>query len=407
MPTTLLFIHGTGVRQQAFDAALDIIRGEAAAELPGVTVRPCFWGERFGVRFHHGGRSIPDYDTARGIVDAEPADYEVTLWARLLEDPYFELRLRLFADVGAAETGGPVPGSRALPGEELLADVEMLARESPSPIRLAPLQSRWQQTFDVALREVARDPQFGELLTGLANRDRASEQAVARALVASAMVAGAAAGLPAIDGDTRDLAMTQLAARLAKGERAAMLSRMIKPLAGMTTRWAMERRGRLSDTALEKPGDVLLYQSRGAAIRAYIREEIDRCCDRGADGDADTVFLYAHSLGGIMCVDLLAQEAIPVVKGLITVGSQAPFLYETGALVSLTPDEPLPTHFPPWLNVYDKADFLSYMAGRVFNRETIEDFEVISRQPFPEAHSAYFGNARLWRKIAAFVGSLT
>jgi hypothetical protein len=406
MPTTLLFIHGTGVRQQAFDAALDIIRGEVAAELPGVTVRPCFWGERFGVRFHHGGRSIPDYDTARGIVDTEPIDYDVTLWARLLEDPYFELRLRLLADVGAAEAGDPVPGTSALPGEELLEDVEMLARESPSPIRLAQSLSRWQRTFDAALRDVARDPEFAELLTGLANRDQESERAVARALVASAMAAGAAAGIPAIDGDTRDLAVTQLVARLTKGERAGMLSRMIKPLAGLATRWAAKRRGRLSDAAINEPGDVLLYQSRGAAIREYIREEINRC-NGHHDRDENAVFLYAHSLGGIMCVDLLAREAIPAVKGLITVGSQAPFLYEAGALVSLAPDESLPEHFPPWLNAYDKSDLLSYMAGRVFNRETIEDFEVTSRQPFPEAHSAYFGNAALWRKIAAFVGSLT
>jgi hypothetical protein len=402
MSITLLFIHGTGVRQQAFDAALDIITGEVAAEMPGVTVRPCFWGERFGVRFHHGGRSIPDYDTARGAREVEPADFDVTLWARLLEDPYFELRLRLFAEAGGGEAGGPIPGTRALPGEELLADVETLARESPPPIRLAPSQSRWQKTFDATLKDVARDPEFGELLTGLATRDQESGYAVARALVASAMVAGAAAGLPAIDGDTRDLAVAQLAGRLTKGERAAMVSRLIKPLAGLATRWATARRARLTDAALEKPGDVLLYQSRGAAIRAHIREEIDRCTD-----DGGAVFLYAHSLGGIMCVDLLAREAIPSVKGLITVGSQAPFLYETGALVSLAPDEPLPAHFPPWLNVYDKADFLSYMAGRVFNRETIQDFEVRSRQPFPEAHSAYFGNVKLWREIATFVRSLT
>lgn len=400
MPTTLLFVHGTGVREQSFDATLDIIRGEAAAELPGVTVRPCFWGARFGVQFHHGGRSIPDYDTARGVAElgaeTEPLAYEVVLWARLLDDPYFELRLLVDLETGMGTSGesAPIPGTRALPGEALLAEIETLARESPPAVRLA--QPRWQQTFDATLANVARDVEFHDLLIALPARNQESEEAAARALVASTMIEGAASGLPALDGDTRDAVVAQLMARLSKAERARILSRLTRPLAGMATRWVAKRRGRLTNAALEEPGDILLYQARGGVIRSFIREEIARYED-------DDVFLFCHSLGGIMAVDLLAQEAIPAVKGLITVGSQSPFLYETGALVSLGPNEPLPAHFPAWLNAYDKSDFLSYMAGRVFNRSTIEDFEVTSRQPFPEAHSAYFGHARLWRKIADFV----
>ena len=105
---------------------------------------------------------------------------------------------------------------------------------------------------------------------------------------------------------------------------------------------------------------------------------------------------------------------MPRVRGLITVGSQAPFLYETGALVSLLPNDPLPAHFPPWLNVYDRSDFLSYLAAKVFDpddetskaRRAIIDFEAISRQPFPQSHSAYFTNVAVWRRIATFVNTL-
>src|SRR4051812_32806894 len=93
--TTLVFVHGTGVRQKSFDATMSAITGQVKAEMPGVAVKPCFWGERFGVRFRLGGRSksIPDYDTARGVDDPEPVEKEAAAWAKLLEDPYYELRL--------------------------------------------------------------------------------------------------------------------------------------------------------------------------------------------------------------------------------------------------------------------------------------------------------------------------
>jgi len=168
---------------------------------------------------------------------------------------------------------------------------------------------------------------------------------------------------------------------------------------GFATSWASRRRGRLSDAILEEPGYILLYQARGGPIRTFIKDTINTC--------GGEVFVFAHSLGGIMVVDLLATERVPSVMGLITVGSQAPFLYETGALVSLSPDAPLPSHFPPWLNVYDRSDFLSYVAAGVFPGSKIIDFEAISHQPALQAHSAYFTNDAVWRRIAKFVGTLT
>ena len=73
-----------------------------------------------------------------------------------------------------------------------------------------------------------------------------------------------------------------------------------------------------------------------------------------------------HSLGGVACVDLLVEAALPQVELLVTVGSQAPFFYEIDALQSLRFGVPLPEHFPRWLNVYDLRDFLSYVAAGVF-----------------------------------------
>jgi len=150
----------------------------------------------------------------------------------------------------------------------------------------------------------------------------------------------------------------------------------------------------LSDVTCPVAGDILLYQSRGAAIRRFIRDQITAV--------QGPVVLLAHSLGGIACVDLLVLEPLPTVKGLVTVGSQAPLLYELDCLTSRRFGEPLPDHFPPWLNLYDRHDFLSYIGAEVFP-DQVTDVEVTSGQPFPVAHSAYWSNPAVWSAIAEFL----
>ena len=110
--------------------------------------------------------------------------------------------------------------------------------------------------------------------------------------------------------------------------------------------------------------------------------------------------LLTHSLGGIAAVDLLAAQSLPSVRLLVTVGSQAPFLYEIGALWSLAHSDPLPAHVPAWLNIYDPRDLLSYVGAPLFPGR-IEDVEVNNRQPFPQSHSAYWANPKVWDAIVS------
>ena len=47
--TTLLFVHGTGVRGAAYDASFAAIRAQAAHHLgKSVDVQPCQWGDHVG-----------------------------------------------------------------------------------------------------------------------------------------------------------------------------------------------------------------------------------------------------------------------------------------------------------------------------------------------------------------------
>ena len=159
-----------------------------------------------------------------------------------------------------------------------------------------------------------------------------------------------------------------------------------------TTRVLRRHRNQFTDSAALPIGDILLYQSRGDAVREFVRQKVTK--------SKPPVMLVAHSLGGIACFDLLALPNPPAVAALVTVGSQPALLYEIGALVSLKPPQPLPAGFPPWLNIYDRNDFLSYVTKRLF--PTADDLEVNSGQAFPESHGAYFANDEVWRAIRNF-----
>ncbi|HEX3140362.1 MAG TPA: hypothetical protein VHQ87_09915, partial [Rhizobacter sp.] len=169
----------------------------------------------------------------------------------------------------------------------------------------------------------------------------------------------------------------------------SFFAKMFKRLATSALR---RHRNDLSNAAALPVGDILLYQSRGEEIRKFIRSKIEQA--------TGPVTLLAHSLGGIACFDLLALPNPPKVERLITVGSQSPLLYEIGALPSLKPPQTLPQGFPRWLNVYDRNDFLSYVAKGLFSTAT--DLEVDSGQPFPDSHSAYFSNDAVWDAVRTF-----
>jgi len=223
-------------------------------------------------------------------------------------------------------------------------------------------------------------------------------QAVARALMAEMLRMAVDHDLPIPNGRQRDAIVELLVedweARVA-GVGMHLLRFFGDIAAALVTPIIKSRRGPLSEASNPAAGDILRYQARGTPIRDYIRRSISR-----VTGD---VYLLAHSLGGIACVDLLAREPLAQVKGLITVGSQAPFLHEIGALSGLEPGTTdLPAHFPPWLNLYDPYDFLSYVAAPVFTRG-VHDCRIESDQPFPHSHSAYWTNPDTWAAIRTFL----
>ncbi|MFH7594225.1 hypothetical protein WDV06_03865 [Streptomyces racemochromogenes] len=405
-----LFVHGTGVRRDRHDALFALVRERLTARFPGAAVDSCFWGERFGAVLASGGRSVPGLN-APGRADA--ADTETAEWGLLLADPLCELRV--LAEAGW-DTGGSAEGPDddpfAPPGVQAAGTrvLELLHRlaEAPDdphgrPHELGALLdgTGLAPGFRPALEAAADSAEAARAGARAAAEPQARELAVAlaRAVTAGALAtAGADADCTAAERDRLvELLTTRLGgdARVPGARAAAFLGRLA--LRVSTQPLLNARRGSLTVGATPALGDILRYQARGTELRAFLHQRIT--------AEPGPTVLIGHSLGGIALVDLLALEAasggpVPGAELLVTVGSQAPYLHEIGALTALPPGSSLPYGFPRWLNVYDRQDVLSYLAGPVFPGDPrVTDHEVRSRQPFPVSHSAYWKQQSLYERI--------
>lgn len=385
----LLFVHGTGVRGSAYAATFAMIERRVQHLQPPVAVRGCFWGEAEGARLHAGGRSIPGYQKTGGSAPTE-ADELLALWSVLYTDPWYELRLLRHMSVPSQVLFGQdsprtmlrrmvddfVP-SDALTQELGNSGLEDFFQDALAAIRIAP-------EFDQAAATAPADP--------LDHR-----RAIARALIAHTIVASEEVGNPPPVGAERDALAERLTDEL-HGYGMSFSEFLLSPVKGIARRVATSKltreRGSITDAAGPAAGDILRFLANGSGARDFIKRAISDA--------TEPVFLLAHSLGGVICVDMLVREPVRQVAALLTIGSQAPFLYEIGALPGLTYPNPLPTHFPPWLNVYDRRDILSYVGADVFNGQ-VTDVEVDNDQPFPQSHSAYWSNPSVWEAIAAAI----
>ncbi len=411
-----LFVHGTGVRRERHDRLFAQVRERLTARFPEAAVDSCYWGDRFGATLGAGGRSVPGLRP--GPQDApDPADAETAEWALLFADPLCELRVLAEAGWQGADAGGyggagdggggddpfAMPGVRSA-GARVLQLLEGLPPEPPRTggelgallhgTGLAP-------GFAAALDSTVRSAEAARATARATGEPQARElaAALARAVTAAAL---AAAGEEAdCTGAERDRLVELLTSRLGGDGRvpgarvAAVLGRLA--LRVTTQPLLNARRGSLTAGATPVLGDILRYQSRGRELREFLHERIT--------AEPGPTVLIGHSLGGIALVDLLTLaaargEAVPGAELLVTVGSQAPFLYELGALTALEPGAKLPYGFPRWLNVYDRHDVLAYLAGPVFPGDPrVTDHEVRSRQPFPACHSAYWKQDSLYERI--------
>lgn len=393
MYRSVIFVHGTGVRAKKFSETLTKIKGKLQGLAPDLDVRGAYWGDSHGVRLNLGGLSIPDYHRTHGGEKEDAEDVRLGHWAVLYLDPWYDLRLLRLA-----------PDATARDERAFLATVNGYRPRTQTAAALH--DAGLDAYFDLALADLRRAP---ELRVAARTVDRAGVQhraAVATALVAHALAAAERDGRVTPVGQVRDTLHSHVVGDLAAQDRGGEKSfkKVAVSLAAPIATWyGQQHRGAMSDGAAPLTGDILRYQVHGSGMREEIAAVV-------ASAPGDAVTLIGHSLGGIACVELLADEAGPKGVGkvdqLITVGSQASHLYELDVLARLPfiRERKLPARFPErWLNVFDRRDFLSYPAQPVFGGR-VQDLPVDNKQPFIESHSAYWDNDMMWRAIAGWIG---
>lgn len=383
MPT-LLFVHGIGVRGDAWFSGFDLISRKAKKFLPDVEVKGCQWGDAFGARLHSGGSTIPGYARSGGS-DPDVDASSRARWYLLSEDPLLELRILPEEDFLGAK-----------PGPEIFKLIPPLATDPTISERL----NEWSVAglWPDYITQISSDPGWLFAVNSITTTAAAVSEKMARAITAGFQRDIREKAFPNLSGGQRDELKDALVGLLGGppfGIGDWLLDRF--------TNAGVHRRGSLSDGTTPAVGDIIRYQARGAEIRNFIAERVK------ATGAS---IILAHSLGGIAAVDWLASPEYatacagdgPRITHLITAGSQSPYFYEIDALVSRPFGAGLPLTFPnKWLNFFDRADFLSYLAESAFPGRT-RDVEVDNGQPFPESHSAYWNNDdQVWKAISTFL----
>lgn len=394
--TTVIFVHGTGGRKAAYRLTFKQIEETLNQQKPDLKLVPCLWGEEHGTKLKADGASIPDYDSTGGGAESNnQEDNPVWLWEQLYKDPLSEIGLLSLRPIRGQTA---VPG-RATPSQELHNRVNQLA--ASETLRTQLKEARIAGVFGQAHQAITKSKAYERLLETASKPLDEYYAAIARAIVAASIKLRAQKRVDTpiqFDAGLRDETVGFITRDLTQNAQSRgvigdwVRNLVFKGFINWGNSRLQRQRGVLTDAAYPFVGDIIFYQAKGKKIRDFIREQVEQV--------EPPVVLLAHSLGGIACVDLLVEQKLPQVELLITVGSQAPFLYEIDALQSLSYGETLPDHFPKWVNIYDLRDVLSYVGdhpGLFYGK--IKDVKVDNKQPFPESHGAYWYNSDTWDAI--------
>jgi hypothetical protein len=180
MAGTLFFVHGTGVREEGYEQLLRLIKAGVERNSVDVDdVRGVSWGNELGVKVDRLPDVLPEISTKGAEI--EPAEFEVTarVWAQLIEDPLFELRIAAVRPPEASATAG-LPGQE-FPSEKVGAKLKALAL-SAADLRDAGIEpTEVKQAAD----QLAVTPELAGAARSFGNEnDPDLNQALARSLVA-------------------------------------------------------------------------------------------------------------------------------------------------------------------------------------------------------------------------------
>jgi pimeloyl-ACP methyl ester carboxylesterase len=122
--------------------------------------------------------------------------------------------------------------------------------------------------------------------------------------------------------------------------------------------------------------------------------------------DDPHVVIVGHSMGGNIVYDVLTHYRPDLeIDVLVTVGSQVgmfeefKIFHESDEAVPVRPGDRVakPANIKQWINVFDKQDILSFVAGKVFSG--VEDFEYSTGASALGAHTSYFKRPSFHKRL--------
>ncbi|KOG30615.1 hypothetical protein [Streptomyces resistomycificus] len=170
-------------------------------------------------------------------------------------------------------------------------------------------------------------------------------------------------------------------------------------------------RSRVGPATTRFVGDVLVYQRHQAAVHARVRaalDAVDPGIGRGPDRPAR---IAAHSLGGVIAVDMATAEQPLWTESLLTFGSQSALFHvcdpRGGQLTAYDGRQPvsLPPTLRRWTNLWEPLDVLAFAAARLYR---LHDGTAPVDVPVPHlasaglwTHSAYWAHPEVAAQLAA------
>jgi hypothetical protein len=173
-PTSVLFIHGTGVREVSYKESQAAISDGLNGLKRQVALSDCY----LGAKLNAVGKSIPSFLATGGAPAATASQVETALWDTLAADPLYELRLLSLR----GETQIPFGGVSA--GDSLLQSVRGLSPPSNKVEGLLQ-KATAEVLFNSVATRLAADPVVIAAMQSAGDSPGQYRQAVARAIVAS------------------------------------------------------------------------------------------------------------------------------------------------------------------------------------------------------------------------------
>jgi hypothetical protein len=361
---TILFVHGSGNRSADANAYAATLRSHLGVD--ETKLKASTWGDNTG--------PDPTFPRMDDILPPTPQGFGEEI------DPAAEDAMRPLDDLKPTQGGVVLEAATPRPDTEramalLRSGVVDLAEIGVSTASVQQAAAEVQSSpeylaatgpdaiiMDAAIRStVARALELEPGLEGFGLPSEISDFINrGAAKVGQTLLAGAGSILGDVAGSgLGDAAKLELSKRIAP-QRAALMRKSILVAA-----------------------DVLAYQRRGAAMRAWVAKEISEC--------EPPVVVLGHSLGGIILVDTLfgpdaatdpIKQQLSGVKQVVTFGSQSALLAALNAIDDIKPTV-------PWLNIWTTYDFVSFLDEKIWPG-LVDDRQIMINVGFPDSHGKYY-----------------